>query len=262
MFALVRDRIHETAMIGGHPAFGQRVTIGAHTVVYANVTLGDDVVIGPGCIIGEPVNEFYRTAGRIGEALSIGAGSIIRPGTVIYAGSVIGDHFECGHHVVIHGQSTLADHCYVGTGSEIQAASSLGRYCRIQSGVLLGQNTRLGDFVWIYPQAVLGDDPHPPTENLPGVTVEDYAVIAARAVVMAGVTIGRHAFVSTLSLVDEDVPPEAVMIGNPAQQVASIHDITDQSADAPVYPWPEHFDRGMPWQGMEYARWLESQGKK
>ena len=91
MFALVRDRIHETAMIGGHPAFGQRVTIGAHTVVYANVTLGDDVVIGPGCIIGEPVNEFYRTVGRIGEPLSIGSGSIIRPGTVIYAGSVIGD---------------------------------------------------------------------------------------------------------------------------------------------------------------------------
>lgn len=262
MFALVKNRVHETAMIGDPVTLGQRVTIGAHTVIFGEATIGNDVVIGPGCIIGEPVNEFYRIVGVSGPRVVIGSHSIIRPGSVIYAGCTIGDHFECGHNVTIFQDTKLGDHCSVGTGSQIEAGSSLGRYCRIQSSVLLGQNTRLGDFVWVYPQAVLGDDPHPPTENLPGVTVEDYAVIAAKAVVMSGVTVGRHAFVSTLSLIDEDVPPEAVMIGNPAQQVASIHDIMDQVTEKPVYPWPEHYDRGMPWQGMEHEKWLENQGKK
>jgi hypothetical protein len=26
------------------------------------------------------------------------------------------------------------------------------------------------------------------------------------------------------------------------------------------YPWPYHFERGMPWQGIGYDKWVEDRG--
>jgi UDP-2-acetamido-3-amino-2,3-dideoxy-glucuronate N-acetyltransferase len=50
-----------------------------------------------------------------------------------------------------------------------------------------------------------------------GVTVEDGAIIAARAVIKPGIIIGKNAVVGMGSVVTKDVPSETVVIGNPAR---------------------------------------------
>jgi UDP-2-acetamido-3-amino-2,3-dideoxy-glucuronate N-acetyltransferase len=50
-----------------------------------------------------------------------------------------------------------------------------------------------------------------------GVIVEDGAIIAARAVIKPGVTIGKNAVVGMGAVVTKDVPPETVVLGNPAR---------------------------------------------
>jgi len=50
-----------------------------------------------------------------------------------------------------------------------------------------------------------------------GVTVEDGAIIAARAVIKPGVTIGKNAVVGMGAVVTKDVPAETVVIGNPTR---------------------------------------------
>ena len=50
-------------------------------------------------------------------------------------------------------------------------------------------------------------------------TVDDYAWIGARAIVLAGVSVGRGAVAGAGAVVTKDVPPMAVVAGNPAKIV-------------------------------------------
>jgi acetyltransferase-like isoleucine patch superfamily enzyme len=49
------------------------------------------------------------------------------------------------------------------------------------------------------------------------IVIEDNAWIAARAVILKGVTIGKHAVVAAGAVVTKDVPPYAIVGGNPAK---------------------------------------------
>lgn len=255
MRAMEIGQIHPTALIDEGAHVGSNVTIGAYTIVHAGVDLGDDSVVGPHCVLGEPSADFYREGEYENPPLRIGSHALIRSHSVLYSGSSIGEHFESGHRVAIREQSKLGQHVRLGTASEIQGGCTIGDYVSLHSNVFIGEQTKLGNFVWIFPHAVLTNDPHPPSRTLLGVTIEDFAVIAAMVVILPGVHVGHGALVGASSLVRVDVIAEAVVVGNPARQVATIRDLKNKETGLGVYPWRDHFDRGMPWEGIGYARW-------
>lgn len=53
------------------------------------------------------------------------------------------------------------------------------------------------------------------------IRIEDGVFIGARSIVLNGVTLGRGCVIGAASLVTRDVPPYAVMVGNPARQVGT-----------------------------------------
>jgi UDP-3-O-[3-hydroxymyristoyl] glucosamine N-acyltransferase len=251
--------VHPTAIISDTATIGANVSIGAHCVIYDHVEIGDDTVIGPHSIIGEPLATYYRDPAYRNPVLRIGAGNLFRSGAVVYAGSRIGDHVEFGHRVTIREQSEIGDCARVGTLCDIQGYCRIGTYSRLHSNVHVGQKSTIGKFAWIFPYVVLTNDPQPPSNILKGVVVEDFAVIATQAVVMAGVRIGRDSLVGASAMVNKDVEPESVVVGVPAKRLGSVRDITSTITDGPAYPWREHFDRGMPWEGIGYQQWADQQ---
>ena len=250
-------RIHPSAIVSEKATLGEGVTIGAGAIVYDNVVIGDGSVVGPYCIIGEPVASFYRNEAYENPPLHIGRGALIRSHSVVYAGSTIGDRFECGHRVTIRESSTIGANCRIGTLSDIQGFCRVGDYVRLHSNVFVAQKSVLGNYVWIFPYTVLTNDPHPPSSVLYGPIVEDFAVLATMVVVLPGVRIGQDALVGAMSLVRSDVPAEAVVVGSPAKVVGTVRQIRSRESGEPVYPWREHFDRGMPWENIGYERWRE-----
>jgi acyl-[acyl carrier protein]--UDP-N-acetylglucosamine O-acyltransferase len=252
------DTIHPTAIIAEGARLGRNVTVGAHTIVYENVHIGDDTVIGPHSILGEPLASFYVGETDSHPPLEIGRASLIRSHSILYAGSSIGEQFQCGHRVTIREGTRIGSNVRVGTLSDIQGDCSLGDYVRLHSNVHIGQKSQIGNYVWIFPYTVLTNDPHPPSEILDGVIVEDFAVIATMVVVLPGVRIGRDALVGAMSMVRRDVEAESVVVGNPAKPVTTVREIKSRESGESVYPWREHFERGMPWQGIGYAAWLAS----
>ncbi len=254
-------KIHPTALVSDKTTIGGNVTIGANTIVYDNVEIGDNSIIGPGSYIGEPLTSYYGAPDYSNPPLLIGSNSLIRSGTILYAGSVIGENFDCGHRVTIRENTKIGDHSRIGTLSDVQGHCEIGNYARLHSSVHVGQRSCIGNFVWIFPYAVLANDPHPPSNMLIGVTIEDFAVIAIKAVVLPGVKIGSDAMIGAMALVRSDVPAEAVMAGNPAKQIATIRDIESKYTAEPPYPWREHFERGMPWEGIGYKNWRRAQLK-
>jgi len=260
MEGLTIGRIHSTAIVSKSATLGAGVTIGAGTIVYDNVRIGEGVVIGPYCTIGEPIATYYRHDGYRNPDLVIGPRSLIRSHTVIYAGSTIGAHFECGHRATIRENTRIGSHCRVGTLCDIQGDCHLGDYVRLHSNVHVSQKSWIGNFVWIFPYTVLTNDPHPPSNLLQGVRIDDFAVLATMVVVLPGVHIGHDALVGAKALVREDVPPEAVVVGSPAKQICTIHEVRSRRTGEPVYPWREHFDRGMPWEGIGFEVWAKQSG--
>ena len=51
------------------------------------------------------------------------------------------------------------------------------------------------------------------------IVIEDNSWIGANVVVVAGVTIGKHAVIAAGSIVTKDIPPYSVAVGNPARVI-------------------------------------------
>ena len=118
---------------------------------------------------------------------------------------------------------------YVGDDTEIGDNVKIGSLVHIDYNVRIGQNTmiegsvyipplsKIGNNVFIGPAAVLTNDPYPPSGKMIGVTIEDGAIIGSRAVIKAGVTIGKNSVVAMGAVVTNDIPENTVVIGVPAK---------------------------------------------
>jgi acetyltransferase-like isoleucine patch superfamily enzyme len=229
------------------------VRIGPFCVVHDDVEIGDDCEIGAHCELGHPTQ---RAGGR---PLSIGAGALIRSYSLFYAGSTFGDGLATGHRVTVREGTAAGTNLQIGTLCDIQGTCRIGNYVRFHSNVHIGQHSTVGDFVWIFPYVVLTNDPHPPSEVMRGVTVEDYAAIATMSVILPGVTVGRGALVGAHSSVGRNVEADTVVAGNPAKPLCPTHQIKlKDGSGQPAYPWRRHFSRGYPPDIV--AKWLDEFG--
>jgi UDP-3-O-[3-hydroxymyristoyl] glucosamine N-acyltransferase len=250
-------QIHPTAIISENAKISKTATVGANAIIYDNAVIGANVFIGPNSIIGEPVSSYYRDRNYENPKLVIGPNSIIRSGAFVYAGATIGERFQCGTSVTIREDTKIGSHCSVGTLSDIEGDCRIGDYARLHSNVHVAQKTEIGSYVWIYPYTVFTNDPTPPSNQLVGAVVEDFAVIATKVVVMPGVRIGKDALVSAMSLVREDVLPETVVAGSPAKRVAHIRYLRSKETGEPLYPWRRNFSHYMPWENIGFAEWAK-----
>ena len=98
---------------------------------------------------------------------------------------------------------------------------------------------RIGNDVSIGPEAVIlsmGHDPQSPDFSSTGgeVTIGDHVWIAARAMILPGVTIGDGAVVAAGAIVTKDVDPYTIVAGVPARPVGKRNgDLTYKLSYAP-----------------------------
>ena len=172
--------IGENVKIGENVTFGYNViieddvTIGdnsyidSNSIIRSNVTLGENSFIGANCIIGEYWMDFCIGRKKHCHPLIIGKDALIRSGSIIYAGSTMGEGFQTGHQVTIREKAKIGNHVSVGTLSDIQGNCEIGNYVRMHSNVHIGQLSVADDFVWIYPYVVLTNDLTPPSDHFVG----------------------------------------------------------------------------------------------
>ena len=238
--------IHPTAIISSKAKLGKNVKIGQFTTIYDNVVLGDDSEVGGYCELGV-ANKFSA-----GEPLVIGSRALIRSHSVFYEASVFGEQLTTGHRVTVREKTIAGVNLQIGTLTDIQGSCRIGDYVRMHSNVHIGQHSTIGDFVWIFPYVVLTNDPHPPSEVMRGVTVEDYAVIATMTTVLPGVKVGKHALIGAHSLLGADAQPGKIYAGKAAEERGDVTAVRlKDGTRRPAYPWIKHFRRGYPAEVIE-----------
>src|ERR1019366_1952445 len=97
----------------------------------------------------------------------------------------------------------------------------VGNRTTVKCGVQLWDGVILEDDVFVGPNATFTNDRHPRSKQRPKeflrTTVKRRASIGANATVLPGLTIGENAMVGAGSVVTRDVPPNAIVAGNPAR---------------------------------------------
>lgn len=232
--------IHPTAIIHKDAVIGSNVSIGPYTIIHKNVSIGDDSYIGSHCEIGHPTHNPAD-----GGMLIIGRNSHIRSYSIFYEGSYFGENLVTGHRVTVREKTKAGRNFQIGTLGDIQGHCEIGDFVRFHSNVHIGQHSKINDYVWIFPYVVLTNDPHPPSNVMRGVTVENYVAIATMSIILPGVTVKEGALVGAHSSVSRDVEPNTVVAGSPAKYICDTSSIKlKDGTNGSAYPWRRHFHRG------------------
>lgn len=122
----------------------------------------------------------------------------------------------------------IGQDCNICDGVFIEGDVVVGDRTTIKCGVQLWDGVRLGNDVFVGPNATFTNDPFPRSrkypESFPGTIVEDGASIGANATLLPGLRIGRGAMVGAGAVITRSVPPNAIVVGNPARIVGYVTD--------------------------------------
>jgi UDP-2-acetamido-3-amino-2,3-dideoxy-glucuronate N-acetyltransferase len=115
--------------------------------------------------------------------------------------------------------------CNVGDHAFIESGARIGDRVTVKNSVLVWDKVVVEDEVFLGPNMVFTNDLMPragfkkPPETFLPTVVKRGATIGANATIVCGVTIGENAFIGAGTVVIEDVPPHALVVGNPARQI-------------------------------------------
>ena len=237
----MKNKIHPTAVISNNAILGKNIEIGPFTVIHDNVVIGSGTRIDGFCEIG------YPTLLADDLPLIIGSESLIRSHSVFYQGSSFGDGLVTGHQVTVREKTVAGKGFQIGTLGDVQGSCLIGNYVKTQSSVTIGQQSKIGNFVWLFPGVLLTNDPNPPSNDIQGVTLEDYVVAGVKATFLPGVIIGKGSFITAHSLVGHDMAEDSLVSGSPAKRLCKASDMRMKNdVRVRAYPWRNRFVCGYP----------------
>ncbi len=128
----------------------------------------------------------------------------------------------------------IGDETKIGAFVEIQKNASVGRHCKISSHTFVCEGVTIEDNVFIGHGVTFINDSYPRATTPDGElqTEKDWRVettvvkrgasIGSGSTILSNVVIGENAIVGAGSVVTRDVPPNAIVAGNPAKFLRSI----------------------------------------
>jgi acetyltransferase-like isoleucine patch superfamily enzyme len=130
---------------------------------------------------------------------------------------------------MIRESNRIHDNVSIGTHSIVEHHATLGDGVRIHSQAFVPEYTIIEEGGWIGPNVVLTNARYPRSsgvaDRLKGPTIKRNAKIGANSTILPGVTIGANALVGAGSVVVKDVPPGAVVAGNPARIINELNNL-------------------------------------
>jgi acetyltransferase-like isoleucine patch superfamily enzyme len=234
--------IKDGAIIEGDVKIGRGSYIDYGAIIKSNTSLGERCFIGAYCILGEFIQDFFVDQINKKHPLILGNDAVIRSGTIVYGDTNVGDFFQTGHRATIREFTEIGDHVSVGTLSDLQGKCKIGSHVHLHSNVHIGQLTIINDYVWIFPYVVTTNDPTPPSGDLQGVNIEEYACVCTGSIILPGKRIGKDSLVGAGSIVTKDVEARAVVVGNPAKFICNVEEIKDIRGGT-HYPWRDYYNR-------------------
>lgn len=133
-------------------------------------------------------------------------------------------------------EAVIGEDCNICDHVFIENKVKLGNRVTIKCGVQIWDGITIEDDVFVGPNATFTNDLFPRSKmhlgEYPHTTICAGASIGANATILPGLTIGRNAMVGAGSVVTRSVPPNAVVVGNPARITGYVDDSLKQKSTA------------------------------
>lgn len=195
-----------------------------------DIKIHPDAVIGKDSDIGD--NSMIHNA--ILGTVKIGKDCIIGNYTMVEDGTEIGDGSKIWHYTHIRNGAKIGKNCILGNYIYIDGNVVIGDETKIQNYVPVYHGVELEDGVFLGPNALTTNDMVPRARTQEGEIQgeSDWQVtpthiskdvsIGAGAVIRPGVKIGEKALIGAGAVIVKDVPPGAVVVGNPGKVIKYI----------------------------------------
>ena len=154
----------------------------------------------------------------------------VHPSAEVSPDAYVGAGTRIWRQVQVREYAHIGETCTIGKGVYIDARVRIGSNVKIQNHVSVFEGVTLEDGVFVGPHVCFTNDLLPraitPDGKLKGAddweitpTLVKYgASIGAGSVIICGITIGEFVLIGAGSVVTRDVPPHALVFGNPARQ--------------------------------------------
>jgi len=186
------------------------------------------------------MSDFFQHPNALVETRNIGKGTRVWAFAHVLPDAVIGA--DCN----------LCDHTF------IESDVIVGDRVTVKSGVQLWDGIILEDDVFVGPNATFTNDLFPRSkkypEKFPRTVIRKGASIGANATILPGLTVGQYAMVGAGTVVTKDVPPYAIVVGNPARIIGYVDSNRERTASGSSVDQAEVQERAVGVQGVSVVK--------
>lgn len=150
----------------------------------------------------------------------------IDPTSVVDEGAQIGQGTTIWHfsHIM---KATIGENCNIGQNVFVSSDVVLGNNVKVQNNVSIYTGVICEDDVFLGPSCVFTNVINPRSfinrkHEFRQTLVKRGASIGANATIICGATIGEYAMIGAGAVVTKDVPPYALVVGNPGRVVGKV----------------------------------------
>lgn len=143
---------------------------------------------------------------------------------IVDPGCTIGDDTHIWHFSHIMAGCVIGPACNIGQNVVISPGVVLGRNVKVQNNVSVYTGVECEADVFLGPSCVFTNVLNPRSavarkDQYRQTLVQRGATIGANATIVCGHTIGRYALIGAGAVVTKDIPPYALVVGNPSRQI-------------------------------------------
>lgn len=167
--------------------------------------------------------------------------------TAIVESEAIGEGTKIWHFAHVRRDSKIGRDCNIGKSVYIDIGAVVGDNVKIQNFVSVYKGVVIEDDVFVGPSVTFTNDLYPRAfiwdeEHVSATCISRGASIGANATIVCGITVGEYAMIGAGSVVAEDVPAYALILGNPGRQRGwvcrcghRLNTVLDDDLDKTVY---------------------------
>ena len=143
--------------------------------------------------------------------------------TAVVESEMIGEGTKIWHFAHVRRGAKIGMNCNIGKSVYIDTDAEIGCNVKIQNFVSVYKGVTIEDDVFVGPSAAFTNDLYPRAfiwdeAHVSATRICHGASIGANATLVCGITVGEYAMIGAGSVIAEDVPPFALILGNPGRQ--------------------------------------------